>query len=457
MILDPLAAGEGDPARPALVTRDRVLTYAELEASVQSGAEDLLAAGIHPGAVVAFDAKPGAAAIVRLLALWRLGAVVSPIHHRATEAERQRVHATVAALGHSEDPLLPDETQAVLWTSGTTERARGMVLSARTFEANAAASAERLGLAADDVWVASLSMAHVGGLALVARAFLLGSAVYAIESGEEGVADVLTAPTEDRAGALAPTHVSLVPTQLQRLLQTLPEGRPPPSLRCALVGGAHAPAKLIQRALAIEWPLALTYGTTEMGSQIATAPPELVRAKPGTVGTAMPRTEVRIEDDGEIHARGAMQALGVVSVDPGSSVAHVEPLADREGWYRTGDFGRIDDEGHLWITGRRADRIVTGGTTVDAREIEDVLRGHPDVVDACVVGVPSDEWGERVGAWVEHVPDGCELIELEEFLRAKVRAPKRPRVWHLGGSVPTNKNGKPDRDAVRVVLERTLA
>jgi O-succinylbenzoic acid--CoA ligase len=154
--------------------------------------------------------------------------------------------------------------------------------------------------------------------------------------------------------------------------------------------------------------------------------------------------EVRIAQDGEILVRGATLASGYVG-------AGVGPLVDDQGWHHTGDLGRLDEDGDLWVIGRRADRIVSGGVTVDAVEVEEALRSHPAVSDACVVGVPDLEWGERVAAWIE--PAGpLDLGELDVYLRTRLAAAKLPRRFHMGGRLPRNVNGKIDRAAVREVL-----
>jgi len=125
-----------------------------------------------------------------------------------------------------------------------------------------------------------------------------------------------------------------------------------------------------------------------------------------------------------------------------------------DGWLHTGDIGALDEEGDLWVTGRRSDRIVTGGVTVDAVEVEEALRAYPAVADACVVGLPDPEWGERVAAWVVPEPGGLDVGELGAFLRGRLSGPKLPRIMHVGGALPRNPNGKVDRTAVRSALGR---
>lgn len=447
-VVDVLAASGGDPDTVALVADSVALTYRALgervDASVAAApwprprSEGADGAPVLP-TVVSADG----AGIIELLSLWRAGMVPAPLNARLTGTE---VAAAEAALSAA---TLPGGTHVVLWTSGTSGQPRGVALSWRNLEASARAAARRLDLGAGDVWVASLSPAHVGGLALITRSILLGGTLLVPDAQDVASIGALLAgasavPTHP---SLVPTHISLVPTQLLRLLDHWGPRPAPATLRCVLVGGAHAPASLVKRALDGGWPISLTYGATEMSSQIATARPEVTRAVPGTVGPPLDGVEVRVADDGELLARGATLALGYVGARAGS-------LSDVDGWYHTGDLGRLDEEGRLWITGRRLDRIVSGGVTVDAVEVEEALRAHPTVIDVCVVGVPDAEWGERVGAWVEPVVGELELEELERHLRDRLAPAKLPRIWRTHGSLPRNANGKVDRAAVRDALRR---
>lgn len=469
-VRDGLESSAGSPDSLAVVDGRGAMTYRELTARVGTRAAEIASRMTsedrRAGDVVSFVAETTVASVIELLAVWRSGAVAAPLNARLTDAERDTARREL------EGTVLPKGTQVVLWTSGTSGRPRGVALSWPNLEASARAAADRLDLGPSDVWLASLSPAHVGGLALVTRSLLLGGVLIVPRSrdirelsrildgegigapasiGEEGAAQPIhtyapRVPTDDSVvpthPSLVPTHVSLVPTQLHRLLEQR-EGRgAPETLRCVLVGGAHAPASLVERALEAGWPLALTYGATEMTSQIATAPPALTRSEPGTVGPPLPGVEVRVDAAGELWTRGPTRALGYVG-------GEAQELADSDGWYRTGDLGRLDEGGHLWITGRRIDRIVSGGVTVDAVEVEEALRAHPTVIDACVVGVPDEEWGERVGAWVEPVEGELELEELDRHLRELLTGAKLPRVWHVAPGIPRNANGKADRGAVR--------
>lgn len=436
----------GAPASAvAVVDGAESWTYRELADHVEQRAVELVGRAEMPGhdadpslGLTPVVLEPDAKSVVELLAHWRAGAIPVPLNARLTEAEADAARAALAGV----EP--PEGTRVVLWTSGTSGRPRGVALSWSHLEASVRGAARHLSLTERDAWLSTLSPAHVGGLVAIVRSLLLGGTLSMAGSFDvERISSRLDGADE---GGVEPTHVSLVPTQLLRLLEHRGDRPPPPALRMVLLGGAHAPRSLVQRAQATGWPLAITYGATEMTSQIATAPPSLSARKPGTVGSPLPGVELRIADDGEILAGGETRALGYVGAGAGD-------LADESGWYHTGDMGRIDDEGHLWVTGRRIDRIVSGGVTIDAVEVEEQLRSHPSVIDACVVGIPDEEWGDRVAAWIEPVEGEFDLDDVDRFVAGKLSGAKRPRAWHVSPGMPRNVNGKVDRARVRETLQ----
>lgn len=342
------------------------------------------------------------------------------------------------------------EVMAVLWTSGSSGIPRGVELTRDNLQIGARSARKALDLRPSDAWMLTLSPAHVGGLALVIRAPVVGCRV--VVEGDFRSDLFNAAVDEERI-----SHASLVPTMLHRVLEERGDRPPPERFRCLLLGGARAPDALLARARNCGFPVALTYGMTETTSQVATAPPELVRRKPGTVGVPLPGMQVRVpRAGGEVLVRGPLVALRYL----GSA----SPLSDGEGWLRTGDLGRVDEEGHLWITGRLSDRIITGGVNVDPLEVERILREHPDVEDVAVLGVPDPLWGERVVAVLVAGPlsAGAEgwqrlLRELEVLVRRELAPAKRPREFLRVDALPLGANGKVDRAAVAAlaVADRT--
>lgn len=340
------------------------------------------------------------------------------------------------------------EPDWVVWTSGSSGAPRGIVLPQAVFRISTEAVAKRLGLGPDDRWIASLGPAHVGGLALILRSALRDEALVLPGTFDpEGFNHAV-----DRSEA---THASLVPTQLMSVLDARRDRPFPRTFRTLLLGGAPTPPPLLERALAARVPLALTYGATETASQAATAPPDLVRRKPGSVGAPLDGIEIRAgsEDGGadEILVRGPTLARGVFQ----GPDRDAEPLVDEAGWYRTGDLGVLDEEGHLRVTGRLADRIISGGINVDPAEVESVLLSHPEVRDAAVLGIPDERWGERVIAVVVPRRPGLPPTEeaLLEHARRRISSAKRPRRVVIRARLPRTPTGKLDRRA----LGRSLA
>ena len=457
---DPLrAAARARPDAPALDDGERVWTYAELDAAAGRMARRLAPLGAGPGSTVALVAHPNPLSVQAVWAVPRTGAVLAPLNPRLGAAAMERALDTIGPdliLGTEADvhesgldtdwvtPLddLPKpagaapERQpeaspfALLWTSGTSGDARAVPILSSALDASARASVARLGLTETDRWYASLSLGHIGGLALVYRATHVGCTLLVRgRFSPEVLAELI-----DQYGL---THASVVPTMLRQLLAVRGREPVPSTLRCLLVGGA-AGGNLVPEVLERGYPLALTYGLTEACSQVATAPPDLVADKPGTVGPPMDGLEVRISEDGELRVRGD-------TVSPGA--------ADGEGWLATGDLGSLDGDGHLWISGRISDRIVTGGASIDPRSVEAVLEGLPGVASAAVAGIPDDVWGETVVALI--VPDpGVEqdLEALAARARERLSSAELPRRIEFIDTLPVNANGKIDRGRVRAVF-----
>ncbi len=492
---DPLSsAAKVRPDAPALDDDGRVWTYAELDAAAGRMARRLAPLGAAPGATVALVAHPNALAVQAVWAVPRTGAVLAPLNPRLGRAAMERALHVIGPdliLGTEQDlhdsavdadwvttlddlprppgermpggPFAPDGATgpdgggsglgdqradegdhvdpvaairadgsrplALLWTSGTSGDPDAIPVLASALDASARASVERLGLTETDRWYASLSLGHVGGLALVHRAAHVGcTLVVRGRFSTEVLVELI-----DHEGL---THASLVPTMLRRLLDMRGDRTVPSTLRGLLIGGAAAGGALVPEGVERGYPIALTYGLTEAGSQVATAPPALVAEKPGTVGLPLDVVEVRIQDDGEILVRGP-------TVSPGAT--------NTEGWLATGDVGRLDDDGHLWISGRISDRIVTGGVTVDPRSVELVLEELPGVSAAAVAGLPDDDWGETVVALVVSEPD-TDPEELIGRARERLSASELPRRVEFIDALPVNANGKIDRAAVRAAF-----
>ena len=436
--------------RDALVVDGVPVTYAELAEQVGQVQAELLDMDVRPGSdrPVALIASPGHTTTLRLLALVTAGVPMHLVHPALTAAEREallvRIRPVVTVLPDREPehvpPLAPDSLNlpdvdarderpmAIVYTSGTTGVAKGVVLSRRAFVWSARASEANLGWRDDDRWLLRIPVAHIGGLSTVTRCLLARRCLVL----EDATIPLLQQLERDRV-----TIVSLVPTLLRRLLDEAPTRRPPRHLRAVLLGGAAAPADLLEDAADAGWPVLTTYGLTEACSQVATQRAGTVNRGGLGAGPPLPGVELRIVDD-EIQVRGPMLFSGYFPPQD------VSPLL-RDGFFPTGDRGRLDEQGNLHVLGRRSDLIVTGGENVDPLEVEAVLRAHPDVADACVFGVPDREWGERVVAAIVPRSGSADRGAIDGALRERLAGFKRPREIVVVDSLPLTAGGKPDR------------
>lgn len=424
----PLPRPAGSP--PAVVEAASSLSYAELDVRASATARRLAALDVGAGDRVATTLRAGIEFAVLLHALPRLGAVLVPIGERLTPAERRwQIEESGARLLVEEPPggaeadvdLRPEPDPAaphtLLYTSGTTARPKPVLLTWSNFRASALASAWNLGVDPAERWLCCLPVHHAGGLSILIRSALYRTtAVVHPGFDEERVLAALSAGEA--------TLVSLVATMVRRLAAAGLER--PPRLRAALVGGGPVPREVLEWGAARGVPLVQTYGMTETASQIATASVADALDVPGAAGRPLPGVEVRVDGRREILVRGPMVAAGARAPD---------------GWLHTGDLGRLDADGLLWVEGRLADVIVTGGENVSAQEVEEALTGHPAVLDAGVSGRPDPEWGEAVVAFVVLARDVGEE-ELIEFCRGRIASFKVPKAVRRLEELPRSAGGK---------------
>ncbi len=452
MRLSILRAAAEEPDRTALIAGGRASTFAELAAEVRGAIGWLQRRGVDASTPRA--ALVGASTretLVLVYALAEYGVPMVLVHPRSTAADRRRFLAetgTGIVLDPADLELAPggdgggfvplaldgETPLAVVQTSGTGGRPKGVVLSRRAFAAAAAASAENLGWRDDDRWLLSLPVAHVGGLSIVTRCLAARRTV---------VAEPL--PRFDPAAAARLverrriTLLSLVPTMLRRLLD-LEGWRPPERLRAILVGGAAVPPALLDRAADRGWPVLVTYGLTEACSQVATQRYGTV-PRGGRGAEPVAGMEVRI--------RGGVIELRGPSLLSGYLPPPAEPFLTADGWFRTGDLGELERSGasaagRLHVLGRADEVIVTGGENVHPLEVEQALEEHPAILAACVFGVDDPEWGQVVAAALVAARRLGDR-ELRSFLAARLAPHQRPRRVARLDELPRTALGKPDR------------
>ncbi|WP_377271617.1 long-chain fatty acid--CoA ligase [Peterkaempfera sp. SMS 1(5)a] len=348
-----------------------------------------------------------------------------------------------APLGEDVIERHEDDTAVILYTSGTTGQPKGAELTHANLTRNCdIVSAQLLHLTSDDVIFGGLPLFHAFGQSCTLNA--------AVASG----ACLTLLPRFDAGQALrmlaehGVTVFAGVPTIFSRLLQ-------PPDrdvydlsrLRLAVSGGAAMPLQVLRAfEAAFDCVVLEGYGLSET-SPVASFSRLDAPRRPGSIGTPIDGVQMRVVDDsdtevpqgesGEIVIRGHNVMKGYWR-RPEATVAAI-----RNGWFHTGDLGRIDQDGYFWIVGREKDLINRGGYKIYPREVEDVLYEHPAVADAAVIGLPDPDLGEEVGAAVVLKPGAATTAqELREYVKRQVAVYKYPRKVWIVDALPKGSTGK---------------
>ncbi len=361
----------------------------------------------------------------------------------ATRCERTgEVARHLQSSGRAWAPLGIDTSRSalqwVLFTSGSTGAPKGVYLSPTNLAASVQASQARIPLYPGDCWLHCLSLYHIGGLAILCRCLAAGATLLLQERFQaQAVWDALWRHSV--------THLSLVPTLLARLLALSGDQPPPPSLRVLLVGGAPLNPSLARRALAARWPLCVTYGMTETGSQVATRCGPEAGLAAGRVGKPLPGFQVRIgEPDeqgvGRIWVRGPALMLGYAN--PQGRLG----LGLKGGWLDTGDLGCWEKDGALRISGRADDVLISGGEKVHPQLVEAQLTQCAGVEEAALSACPDPHWGERL---VLLYRGDAAPERLAAYAKRHLQGAWRPKVFYRVDQLPRNAMGKLDRRALR--------
>ena len=467
------------PNKPALSFEGSTWTYGELDREVSRWSAILADRGVGKGARVAFLSKNRAELVALIHACARRGAASVPLNVRLAREELrpliQRLAPQLVIVEESLESVLdsveilelleqespglapreegaqlhPDAVFAILFTSGTSGAPRAAELTVANFAASARASGLNLGSDPDQRWLACLPLFHVGGLAMLTRCAWYGAClVLHRQFHENAVNEAL-----QRGEA---THVSLVETALARLLSARGALRFPPSVRAALVGGGPVSADLLQRAKALGMPALHTYGLTEATSQVTTE--RLGDADGLTAGPVLSGLSVRIVDPfgtalpkgetGEIQVRGPTLMRDYF----GDQRATAEVFS--QGWLKTGDLGSLGNTGRLTVLARRTDLIISGGENIYPAEIESVLKLHPAVEDAAVVGEASRHWGFSPVGIVVPRDVVLDPAQLESWCRARLAGFKIPKRFVFLPALPRNAMGKVDRGLLAQLVNK---
>jgi long-chain acyl-CoA synthetase len=489
-----LSAAETAPDRAFLRWNDHSWTYAEFAEETMRVAGGLRELGLGMGDVLGLWTANRWEFILAWFAAASIGAVINPVNPQLTGDEasyifgsseatalvhggippvamdlvRSRCPALRTLVALDEDPgtgvdlaalrsadpappaaVAPDHLASLIYTSGTTGRPKGVMLEHRHYLWDTAAYAEVVPYGPGEPALTVLPLFHVnaqvvttllpllvGGTIILAPRFSAGEFWQTVEEA-------------------APAYVSVVPTILAILLETADELEVPKrtSLRAIVVGAAPLPVELFERFEArFNLHIIEGYGLTEC-TCVASANPYYGRRKIGTIGLPLRGVGMRIIDDdgrelpdgqpGEIAIRGPNVMRGYWR----NEEATEETI--RDGWLRTGDVGRRDEDGYFTILDRKKDMIIRGGENIYPREVEEVIHQHPGVSQAAVVGIPDPVRGEEVLALVIRRDSGLDADVLAAWLSTRLAAYKRPKAIRFVEDFPRTPTGKVQKAILR--------
>jgi fatty-acyl-CoA synthase len=491
------------PERACLRFGDRKLTYAQLHARAAALAAALHELGVEQGDRVALDLPNWPEFVIGMFAAARLGAVIVPLNPRYTVPELQymlrhseatvvisaetfggvdylqlfegflaslpdlqyvvtvgeadlwyddRIYQFEDLLSAGEGRELPvpvvdpvQDTFAILYTSGTMGKPKGVALTHANLMATAALTADSIALCESDVVFGIATVFHVFGLGPgILGTFMAGACLVLQEEFDPGAALDLI----DRHGVTV--HYGVPTVYITELREAEARGRRPKSLRAGIVAGAPIGDDLVRRIRAELCPgLSVAYSMTETASTVAlTRPEDAGDGQVFTVGRPLPGTEVRVLDlDGTVLPEESLGELAVRG--PGVMKGYYRQPGetaqafDEDGFFLTGDLGIIDEHGYIHIVGRRKELIIRGGFNVYPREVEDRLHAHPAVLDVAVVGLPHDVLGEQVCACILPV-EGAIVTgeEIKTWCRGALADYKVPDIVRFFDAFPLTGSGK---------------
>jgi len=453
---------------PALRMNGRIFTFDECAAKALRIAFTLYSKGIRPGNIVAIVSPNTPDMALLLLGLLKAGIIAAPVNCRFPEhlirTSLEKLTPRLVVTGGKEPviklpgittvsiasilddaslckapdafdaPETMDRPVTIIHTSASSGQAKAALHSFANHWYSALGSNENLPFGPGECWLLSLPLYHIGGYALIFRSLISGGAI-AIGEPADNLSHLLQ--------QFPVTHLSLVPTQLFRLLADSKNTALTGRLKAVLLGGSSAPKTLIDDAVRQNIPLYLSYGSTEMSSQIATTPGP-VECLQQNSGRVLPYREIMAADDGELLVRGECLFPGYLRQGV------IEPQTDREGWFHTADIGFVTGDGRVTVLGRKDNMFISGGENIHPEEIERALMMIDGIREALVVPVSDQEYGQRPAAFIrtveENKPDD-ETINMA--MHDMVGKLKTPAIFRTDRWITLPGSQKTDRERYR--------
>ena len=470
MILEMAADALGD--RLAIGTRADGLTFAQVRTAARAVALRIGEEHEHVDTLAMIDPLSPLVPASLFGAAWA-GVSYAPINYRLPDDQMQellhRLDPVVVAGSHWVDTTrdsnlefhpLPERPAVLLFTSGTSAAPKAAILKHDQLLAYVFNTLEFGSAGDDEAAIVSVPPFHIAGVAALLSSTYIGRRIVPLPrfTAEDWIRIV----REEGV-----THATVVPTMLARIVQVMeadPDARVP-TLRNLAYGGARMHKSVLERALHLmpETDFVNAYGLTETSSTVALLGPDdhrlglysdepLFKNRLESVGRPVPGIEIRIADaDGNALEADQAGEILIRGDQVSGSYVGTDSKVDADGWLHTGDRGWTDIEGYLFCEGRADDTIIRGGENIGPAEIEDALLQHDAISTAAVVGLPDEEWGEKVAATITLRP-GVEEIDVDhvqEWVKARLGSLKTPEIIELTDELPQTATGKVLRRQVR--------
>lgn len=474
-----LKAAELYAESPFLFSQEQLFRFRDFFELVRENAKRLRAHNFRSGERIAVLSENSLEMVVLLFALWEIGAIAVPVNTRWPEEMvltsmksidckkvfiagkrgisksaqkfeyyflQDFVNLNFSGKRRKKDgfgEISIQNSATIIFTSGSSGEPKGVLHSFANHLYSAAGSNLNLPFGKGDCWLLSLPLFHVGGLAILFRALLGGGAVWVPQKKM----NILEMVEESKF-----THISLVLTQLVRLLKQPGLRKKMQTVKAILLGGSAFPTPVLRTALRLKLPVFTSYGSTEMSSQVTTLS---LRENPEQImssGKPLKYREVNIANDGEILVKGETLFCGYVRG------RDLNPARTANGWFRTGDLGEIDGSGCLLVLGRKDNLFVSGGENIQPEVIERTLNEMEQVEKAVIVPVQDDEFGKRPAAFVR-LKKGVDLkpAAIQKWLEGKVpRFMIPPYFFDFPSRQETDTRLKIDREELRKFAENAM-
>jgi acyl-CoA synthetase (AMP-forming)/AMP-acid ligase II len=470
MILDMAADALGD--RIAFGEQYGGLTFADLRRAAHAVARRVSEDHAHVNSVALMEPLSALVPATLFGAAWA-GVTYAPLNFRLPDDQLQallgRLQPTVVAAPNwivdpADAPLdfpgAPDTPAVLLFTSGTSAAPKAAVLTHSQLLSYVMNTMEPFSAGEDEAAIVSVPPFHIAGVASVLSSTWIGRRIVPLPrfTAEEWIATV----QRERV-----THATVVPTMLDRIVAAMeadPSARVP-SLRNLAYGGSRMHRSVLERALHLmpDTDFVNAYGLTETSSTVALLGPDdhrlaiysdepMYQRRLESVGQAIQGIAIRIADEaGNEVEVGAPGEILISGDQVSGAYVDTESKVDADGWLHTGDRGWVDAEGYLFCEGRADDTIIRGGENISPAEVEDALLQHDAIATAAVVGLPDQEWGERIPATVVLAPgvDDIDIEHVRDWVRTRIGSLKTPEIIETCDELPLTGSGKVLRRQVR--------